>query len=81
MTSAPVAVQPVPRGALARRVGRRVTDWVPAAVLLLAALLIWEAAIAVLDVKRFLLPQPSDLAGAFWDARSALLQPGWITFQ
>ena len=81
MTSAPVAVQPVPRGALARRVGRRVTDWLPAAVLLVAALVVWETAIEVFDVKRFLLPQPSDVAGAFWDERSALLQAGWFTFQ
>ena len=42
MTSgAPVAVQPVPRGGLGRLVGRRLTDWAPAAVVLVVVLVAW----------------------------------------
>ena len=35
----PVAVQPVPRGALGRRVGRSLRDWIPAAIVLVLGLL------------------------------------------
>jgi hypothetical protein len=41
MSSTPTAVQPVPRGGMARLVGRRLTDWVPAAVVLVGALGLW----------------------------------------
>ena len=81
MTAQPVVVAPVPRGALSRRVGRRALDWVPAAVVLVLALVIWQESIAVFDIKRFLAPQPSAIASAFWDHRSELLHAGWFTFQ
>jgi len=39
VTTAPVAVQPIPRGTLAGRVGRRALDWVPALVVLVLVFL------------------------------------------
>ncbi len=81
MSAQPVAVQPIPRGALSRRVGRRALDWLPAALVLALVLVIWEESIAVLDIKRFLAPQPSAIAGNFWDNRGELLHGGWFTFQ
>ena len=82
MTSgAPVAVQPIPRGGLGRAVGRRVSDWVPALVVLALALVVWQESISLFHIKKFLLPQPSAIASTFWDSRGELLSAGWLTFQ
>jgi NitT/TauT family transport system permease protein len=81
VSAQPVAVQPIPRGALSRRVGRRALDWLPAAIVLVLVLVIWQESIAVLHIKRFLAPQPSAIAGNFWDNRGELLHGGWFTFQ
>ncbi len=82
MTSgAPVAVQPLPRGGLGRLVGRRLTNWTPAVVVLVATLAIWQEAIDLFHIKKFLLPQPWTIATTFWDQRRELLSAGWLTFQ
>ena len=83
MTSAPAptAVQPVPRGGLARGVGRRIWDWVPAAAVLVVVLVGWQQAIRVFDIQEFLLPKPTVIADTFWDSRSELMSAGWFTFQ
>jgi NitT/TauT family transport system permease protein len=81
VSAQPVAVAPIPRGALSRRVGRRALDWLPAAIVLVLVLVIWQESIAILDIKRFLAPQPSAIAGNFWDNRGELLHGGWFTFQ
>jgi len=81
VSAQPVAVAAVPRGALSRRVGRSALDWAPAAVVLVLALVIWQESLAVFHVKRFLAPQPTAIASAFWDERSELLHAGWYTFQ
>ena len=82
MTSgAPLAVQPVPRGGLGRLVGRRVTDWLPAAVVLVGGIALWQGLIVWLNVQQFLLPKPTAIADAFWKDRSELWHAGWYTFQ
>jgi NitT/TauT family transport system permease protein len=81
VSSQPVAVAPIPRGALSRRVGRRALDWAPAAVVLVLALVIWQESIEVFHIKRFLAPQPTAIASTFWHHRSELLHAGWFTFQ
>ena len=82
MTSgAPAAVQPLPRGGLGRVVGRRLTNWAPAVVVLIATLAIWQEAIDLFHIKKFLLPQPWTIATTFWDERRELLSAGWLTFQ
>jgi NitT/TauT family transport system permease protein len=80
-SSAPVAVQPVPRGGVGRIVGRRVVDWLPALVVLVAALAMWQEAIDVFNVKKFLLPQPSTILSTFWRERHQFLSAGWLTLQ
>ncbi|MFL5944709.1 MAG: ABC transporter permease, partial [Gaiellaceae bacterium] len=72
MTTTPAAVQPVPRGGMARLVGRRITDWIPAAVVLVGMLALWEGLIRALDVQAFLLPKPSEIARTLWDTRHEL---------
>ena len=80
-SSAPLAVQPVPRGGLGRMVGRRITDWLPAAVVLVGGILLWQGLIVWLDVQQFLLPKPTSIASAFWTDRVELWHAGWYTFQ
>jgi NitT/TauT family transport system permease protein len=78
---APAAVQPLPRAGLARLVGRRLRDWVPAAAFLVLALGAWEGLIRWLHVRQFLLPKPSSIWTAFWDDHAELLHAAWFTFQ
>ena len=82
MTSgAPVAVQPLPRGGMGRLVGRRLVDWLPAAVVLVGGIAAWQALVVALHVQQFLLPKPSSIATTFWDNRNELWHAGWFTFQ
>jgi NitT/TauT family transport system permease protein len=80
-TSTPTAVQPIPRGGMARLVGRRLTDWIPAAVVLVGTIGLLEAVIRLFDVQQFLIPKPSEIGSTFWDRRSELWDAGWFTFQ
>ena len=81
MSAQPVVVAPVPRGALSRRVGRRALDWLPALLVLVLVLVIWQESIAIFDIKRFLAPKPTAIAGNFWSNRGELLHGGWFTLQ
>jgi NitT/TauT family transport system permease protein len=81
VSTAPVVVQPVPRGTLAGRVGRRVLDWVPAVVVLVVVLVFWQESIEVFHIKKFLAPQPTAIASTFWTDRHELISAGWFTFQ
>jgi NitT/TauT family transport system permease protein len=79
--AAPAAVQPVPRGGMARLVGRRLLDWVPAVVFLVLVIGLWQGLVVAFHVQRFLLPKPSEIATTFWDNKHDLWSAGWFTFQ
>ena len=81
MSTAPGVVQPVPRGTLAGRVGKRMVDWVPALVVLVVVLVVWQESIEIFHIKKFLAPQPTAIASTFWADRHELLSAGWFTFQ
>ncbi len=81
MSAGPTAVQPVPRGIFARRVGRGVRDWIPAVVVFALGIAAWEFGVKALDVQNFLLPPLSDILSTFWDDRSGLLNAAWFTFK
>jgi NitT/TauT family transport system permease protein len=66
---------------MARLVGRRITDWLPAVVVLVGTIALWEGLIRAFDVQAFLLPKPSAIVSTFWDTRSQLWAAGWFTFQ
>jgi len=78
---APTTVQPALGFGTARFVGRRLRDWIPAAVVLVLGLVLWQGLVTALDVQRFLLPKPSEIASTFWDERDTLWSAGWFTFQ
>src|SRR5213593_5311933 len=80
-STAPVAVQPVPRGGLGKLVGHRLIDWLPAVIVLVGIVGLWQGLIVWLDVQQFLLPKPTAIASAFWTDRQELLHAGWYTFQ
>ncbi len=70
----------VPRGTLGRRVGRRLTDWLPAAAVLVGGILLWEGLVRGLEIERFLLPAPSAILDTLWERRSELVNAGIYTF-
>jgi NitT/TauT family transport system permease protein len=79
--AAPAAVQPIPRGGMARLVGRRLLDWVPALVFLVLVIGLWQGLVVAFHVQRFLLPKPSEIATTFWVNKHDLWSAGWFTFQ
>jgi NitT/TauT family transport system permease protein len=81
VSTAPTAVQPLPRGSLARSVGRRARDWVPAVLVFVIGIALWEGLVRGLDVERFLLPPLSDILQTFWDSRDTFVSAGWFTFK
>jgi NitT/TauT family transport system permease protein len=72
---------PVAGERLLGRTMRGARSWLPAAGVLLLGLGLWEGLVAALNVQRFLLPPPSDIARTFWDERDALWSAGWYTFK
>jgi NitT/TauT family transport system permease protein len=81
MTTAPVPVAPVARGNVAASVGKRVRDWLPAVLVLVLVIALWEGLVKGLHVKRFLLPAPDAIWTSFRDNQSTLWHAGWFTFQ
>ncbi len=51
----------------------------PAVILFVAVLLLWEGAVAFFAIQRFLLPSPSVIAVAFMDNLDRLIHIGWFT--
>ena len=78
---APLAVQPVQRGSLARVVGRGITDWVPAAAIFILGIAAWEGLVRGLEIQDFLLPAPSAIVETLWELRTELFSAGWFTFK
>jgi NitT/TauT family transport system permease protein len=62
-------------------VSEKARDWIPAAFVLVAGLVIWEAAIVSFHVQQFLLPKPTDIVRALYDNWSTLSSAGWYTFK
>jgi NitT/TauT family transport system permease protein len=74
-------VEPIPRGTLGARVGRGLWDWVPAVVVFVAGIALWEGLVRGLDIQNFLLPPPSTIVETAWTARDPLWGAAWFTFQ
>jgi NitT/TauT family transport system permease protein len=74
-------VEPIPRGTLGSRVGRGLRDWVPAIVVFVAGIALWEGLVRGLDIQNFLLPAPSAIVETLWAERETLFGAGWFTFK
>jgi NitT/TauT family transport system permease protein len=81
VSTAPTAVQPLPRGSLGQSVGRRARDWAPAALVFVLGIAAWEGLVRGLDVERFLLPPLSDILQTFWEDRDTFVSAGFFTFK
>ena len=81
MSAQPVAVAPLARDGVVAMLGKRLRDWLPALVVLVAVLGLWEGLVKGLHVKRFILPAPDAILSAFRDNQSTLWRAGWFTFQ
>jgi NitT/TauT family transport system permease protein len=73
-------VEPVPAG-LGHELGGRLRDWVPAIVVFLLGIGLWQGLTTAFDVETFLLPKPTDIAQAFWDDKGTLWDYGVYTFK
>lgn len=73
-------VEPVPAGTL-RRAGRRARDWIPAGLVLVAGIALWQGLVTALDIQRFLLPKPTEIIEALRENWSFLWGAGVATFQ
>lgn len=62
----------------ARQFGR---EWVPALVVFVAGIVLWEGVVRVLDVQNFLLPAPSAITQTLWSDRGELLSAAFFTFR
>ena len=75
------AVAPTQGERLLGRSFRHAREWLPALLVLVLGIGLWEALVVGLEVERFLLPPPSDIATTFWDDRDRLWSAGWYTFK
>jgi NitT/TauT family transport system permease protein len=60
---------------------RRSLDWVPAIVVFVGAIAIWDLSIRVFHIQQFLLPRPGAIVSSFWNERHTLWPAGWYTFK
>lgn len=81
MSAAPLAVQPLPQSGVAAVVNRRMRDWFPSLLVLVASIGLWEGLVKGLSVQRFLLPAPDAIWTAFLSNQGQFWHEGWITFQ
>lgn len=55
------------------------TGWLPAVILLLVTLAVWEAVIRIFDVSAFILPAPSAIGATLLREAGPLLDATWVT--
>ena len=73
--------QTLPRRTLARTVGRRARDWVPALIVFALGIALWQGVVILFDIQAFLLPKPSAIASIFYSDSREIWTEGWITFK
>ncbi len=65
----------------ALRTVRSLRDWIPALVIFVLGIGLWEGLTRALHVQQFLLPAPSRIVSTLYDQRSVLWGAGWYTFK
>lgn len=60
---------------------RRSVEWLPAILVFVAAIAIWDLVIRAFDIQQFLLPRPGAIISTFWSERHTLWPAGWYTFK
>ena len=65
----------------ALRTARTLRDWIPAAVIFVLGIALWEGAIKLFDIQKFLLPTPDSIVRTLYDQHGVLFSAGWYTFR
>ena len=60
---------------------KRIAEWLPALVVFILVVGLWEGLVRALHVHQFLLPKPSTIVRVFWTERHTLWPAGWYTFK
>jgi len=58
-----------------------VRDWLPAIVVFVLAIALWQGLTTAFHVQTFLLPKPTDIAHSFWENKSPLWHAGVYTLK
>jgi NitT/TauT family transport system permease protein len=64
-----------------RRLHRLAHDWLPALVVFVLGILVWEGAVRGFDIQNFLLPAPSSIVETLWTDRGELWSAAFFTFR
>jgi NitT/TauT family transport system permease protein len=63
------------------RTRRYLREWLPAVVVFVGGIVLWEGVVRAFDIENFLLPAPSDIAGTLVDDWSRLWSAAFFTFR
>jgi NitT/TauT family transport system permease protein len=63
------------------RAVRQAGEWLPALLVLVVVVGVWEGLTRALHVQQFLLPKPSTIVSVCWTQRHTLWPAGWYTFK
>jgi NitT/TauT family transport system permease protein len=64
-----------------RRLGRAGHEWLPALVVFVAGIVLWEGIVRGFGIQNFLLPAPSAIAETLWTDRGRLWDAAFFTFR
>jgi len=59
----------------------KVVEWVPAIVVFCLGIVVWQLAIDIFNIQKFLLPKPWSIVSAFFTQRHTLWSAGWLTLK
>ena len=62
-------------------VGTAIRRYLPALLIFIGGIALWETVVVVFDIERFLLPQPSRIAQVFVEEFEVVVSAGWLTMR
>ena len=63
------------------KIRTRLVEWIPAIVVFCLGIVVWQLAIDIFNIQKFLLPKPGAIVSAFWTQRGTLWSAGWLTLK
>ena len=59
----------------------KAVEWIPAIVVFCLGIVVWQLAIDIFNIQKFLLPKPWSIVSAFFTQRHTLWSAGWLTLK
>ncbi|HET7449175.1 MAG TPA: ABC transporter permease [Gaiellaceae bacterium] len=59
----------------------KAVEWIPAIVVFCLGVVVWQLAIDIFNIQKFLLPKPWSIVSAFFTQRHTLWSAGWLTLK